>query len=138
MTFKDNAAIGTGAASGALVRGDSVVEFRVISDPGKQGPHANSMDRRTGGNGSMPRMEPEKRASARTGAQRDTELLREGQAGDPAHAARRTAATGRCLRLCWLLTSISIRTPGCPLTSTCGKAHGADRGQRARGSKRGL
>jgi hypothetical protein len=31
--------------SGALVRADSAVKFRVIGDPGKQAPHANSMDR---------------------------------------------------------------------------------------------
>ena len=84
----------------ALVRGDSAVEFRVIGDPGKQAPHANSMDRRSGGNGSTPRMEPE-REPVRGSAQRDSVLLSEGLAGDPAHAARRMVATGKCLRLCW-------------------------------------
>jgi arylsulfatase A-like enzyme len=43
---------------GALVQAVLGVEFRVIGDPGKQALHANSMDRRTGSNGSTPRKEP--------------------------------------------------------------------------------
>ena len=85
-----------------LVRGDSAVEFRVIGDPVKQAPHANLMDGRTGSNGSTPRIEP-RRGPVRGSAQRDRDnvLLSERLAGDPAHAARRMVATGKCLRLCW-------------------------------------
>ena len=61
--------------------GDSAVEFRVIGDPGKQAPYANSMDRRTRSNGSTPRMEPG-RDPVRGSAQRDSVLPSEGLAGD--------------------------------------------------------
>ena len=53
-----------GAGSGgilvcALVQGDSAVAFRVIGAPGKQVPHANSMDRRTGAMAPRPGWSPE-------------------------------------------------------------------------------
>lgn len=54
----------------------------------------------TGSNGSTPRMEPG-REPLRGSAQRDNVLISEELAGDPAHAARRMVATGKCLRLCW-------------------------------------
>ena len=38
---------------GAPVQGDSTLAFRVIGVPGKQVPHANSMDRRTGARASL-------------------------------------------------------------------------------------
>ena len=53
-----------------------------------------------GSNGSASRME-RAREPVRGSAQRDSLLLSEGLAGDPAHAARRMVATGKCLRLCW-------------------------------------
>jgi hypothetical protein len=86
--------------SGALVRRISVVDFRVIGDAGKQAPHANSMDRRTGSSGSTLGMEPG-REPVRGAAQRDSVLLSKGLARDPVHAARRMTAMGKCLRLCW-------------------------------------
>jgi len=87
-------------AAGALVRRNSVVEFQVISGPGEPAPHANSMDRRTGSTGSTLGMEPG-REPVRGAAQRDSVLLSKGLAQDPAHAARRMTAMGKCLRLCW-------------------------------------
>ena len=88
----------------SIVRGDSAVEFRVIGDPGKQAPHANSMDRRTGGNGSTPRMEPA-RDPVQGSAQRDSVLLGEGLAGDPAHAALSSTAAVRT-RIAFILSSL--------------------------------
>jgi len=83
-----------------MVRRISVVEFRVIGDAGKQALHANSMDRRREGNGSALGMEG-RREPLRGAAQRDSVLLSKGLAQDPAHAARRMTAMGKCLRLCW-------------------------------------
>jgi len=44
--------------SAALVRRNSVIEFRAIGAAGRQGPHASLMNRRTGSAGSTLRMEP--------------------------------------------------------------------------------
>ena len=54
-----------------------------------------------------------------------------------ARAPRRSVMTGRCFRPPSNATASSSRTPGLPLMSVCGLAHGDPRGHRGRGSKRG-
>ena len=55
----------------------------------------------------------------------------------PRHAARFSVTTGKCRRLPWKVISHVNRTPGLPLTSVTGFAHGELRGQSVRGSNRG-
>jgi hypothetical protein len=120
---------------GALVRRNSGSMLEAISVPGSVDTRASFRIGRVREKGFFAKND-RGQTPARMGAENQpwTETL--SQVG--VCAARRIVTTGRCLRACWKHTSSSSRPPGCPLTSTWGKAQGADRGQKARGSKRGL